>query len=83
MDNESISSIINTYTDNKHLFEHFMKSVQNFFELNPRLNKKPLPIIHSIKSRLKEVSHLEEKISRKIGEGRNITLDNFYRYCGS
>lgn len=79
MDNESISSIINTYTDNKHLFEHFMKSVQNFFELNPRLNKKPLPIIHSIKSRLKEVSHLEEKISRKIGEGRNITLDNFFQ----
>lgn len=56
-----------------------MKSVQNFFELNPKLNKKPLPIIHSIKSRLKDPLHLEEKISRKIKEGRNITPDNFFQ----
>lgn len=60
-----IKLIIQEYESKKHLFERFLRNVKDFFELNPSLNRKPLPIIHSIKSRLKEASHLEEKINRK------------------
>lgn len=73
-----IESIIEEYESKKHLFERFLRSVKDFFELNPSLNMKPLPIIHSIKSRLKESSHLEDKINRKKQNGKNINSKNIF-----
>ncbi len=73
-----IKLIIQEYESKKHLFERFLRNVKDFFELNPSLNRKPLPIIHSIKSRLKEASHLEEKINRKKQNGKNIDSKNIF-----
>ncbi|WGE81006.1 RelA/SpoT domain-containing protein [Actinobacillus equuli subsp. haemolyticus] len=73
-----IASIIQKYESKKYLFERFLRNVKDFFELNPILNEKPFPIIHSIKSRLKEPSHLEDKINRKQKNGKVITSENIF-----
>lgn len=46
-------------------YKAFLASVETYFREHSKLNSKPLPIIHSIKSRVKEFSHIEEKLVRK------------------
>jgi putative GTP pyrophosphokinase len=45
--------------------EQFRKAVFSFFVDHPGLNRGPLPILHSLKSRKKDPGHLREKILRK------------------
>ncbi|ASS48672.1 MAG: hypothetical protein A3D31_07035 [Candidatus Fluviicola riflensis] len=62
----------------KFQLESFGKRVKDFFENNPAFNGS-LPIVHSVKSRLKDASHLSEKISRKKEEkGIIITPENLF-----
>ncbi|MHC8310532.1 RelA/SpoT domain-containing protein [Pseudomonas sp. GT1P32] len=44
-----------------------MSTIRAWFETHPKLTKGAPPVIHSVKSRLKDASHLEEKINRKLG----------------
>jgi len=44
----------------------FKDQVLLWFERHPRLSKCKPPIIHSVKHRLKEKSHLAEKVNRKL-----------------
>lgn len=62
--------IIKFYKDQQQQFllEQFISQVRIFFEKNPRLNKPPLPIIHSLKSRIKDPEHLRDKLLRKNKE---------------
>lgn len=58
--------------------DSFRKSVKDFFECNPEFQGE-LSIVHSVKSRLKNVDHLEEKLVRKYEEkGTEITIDNLF-----
>lgn len=59
-------------------YEQFLAGVLVFFQKHPLLNQKPLPIIHSMKSRLKDIDHLAAKIERKIKEGIVVTRDNVF-----
>lgn len=43
----------------------FRQQVVSFFETSRHFDKKPLPLVHSVKSRLKDVDHLEAKVKRK------------------
>ena len=62
---EGIQSALEAYRNEKFPIEQFLKRVYNFFSDHPELNEGPLPIVHSIKYRLKSEEHLAEKIKRK------------------
>ncbi len=80
---KSIESVITLYNDadSQTRLKSFQSSVVSFFENNPNLNKRPFPIIHSIKTRLKDSEHLKDKIIRKYKEDneRIITSENLFR----
>lgn len=75
---EHISEAVQLYKDKLFEFEQFLPSVIAFFEKHRNLNKKPYPIIHSIKSRFKDPEHLEEKIIRKLKDGVTINKENLF-----
>jgi len=73
-----IEEAINLYKDKLFEFEQFLPSVLAFFEKHPKLNVKPFPIIHSLKHRLKDPGHLEDKLNRKLEKGIVIDKDNLF-----
>ncbi len=79
MDRETVNGIINLYTQERYKFELFLNGVYDFFRLNPHLNDAEFPLIHSLKSRLKDPSHLEEKLQRKDNPENPITTENFFQ----
>ena len=70
--------IIDFYRENQHRLIQFQASVEAFFSKHPALTQKPFPIIHSIKTRIKDPDHLRDKIERKISEGFNISNNNLF-----
>lgn len=76
--NENIESAVQFYLDNQHRLLQFQASVETFFFNHPKLNEKPFPIIHSIKTRLKDPNHLKDKIERKLRKEIVITKDNLF-----
>ena len=75
---EVIDEAVKAYVDKQFEYEQFLAGVLVFFQKHPQLNKTPLPIIHSIKSRLKDPSHLADKLQRKLNAGKAITKDNIF-----
>jgi putative GTP pyrophosphokinase len=75
---QAIKNAVLAYVDKKFEYKQFLAGVEVFFKEHPSLNKKPIPIIHSIKSRLKEPSHLEEKLNRKLKKGIEIDENNIF-----
>lgn len=55
------------FSDVNHELSIFMSTIRAWFETHPKLTKGAPPVIHSVKSRLKDAAHLEEKIHRKLG----------------
>lgn len=74
---ESIIEIANHVRDKIHSHEVFLAGVEKVFRAEPSLKVQP-PVIHSIKVRLKDLTHLEEKIGRKQKEGAEITRENVF-----
>lgn len=74
-----IDSVIDYYKDNQHRLVQFQASVEAFFTKHPKLNEKPFPVVHSIKTRIKDPEHLRDKIGRKKEKGIEITEDNLFR----
>jgi putative GTP pyrophosphokinase len=68
-----ITKLVDLYQANMHLFKLFQEGVSNALRFDPTLNHDPHPIIHSIKTRLKDPNHLAEKIARKELNGKEIT----------
>lgn len=58
--------------------EHFQKRVIAFFSDHPRLNEGELPIVHSLKFRMKSEKSLMEKIERKRRAGAQLTRENLF-----
>lgn len=75
---EVIDEAVKAYVDKQFEYEQFLAGVLVFFQKHPQLNKTPLPVIHSIKSRLKDPSHLADKLQRKFDAGKTITKDNIF-----
>lgn len=76
--NREISEAVEAYIQKQFEYEQFLAGILVFFQKHPLLNKKPLPIIHSIKSRLKDPMHLADKLERKLAEGTRINKDNIF-----
>ncbi|MFZ1528851.1 MAG: RelA/SpoT domain-containing protein [Ferruginibacter sp.] len=75
---ENIDAIIDFYNENQLRLLQFQSSVKTFFLNHPLLNAKPLPIVHSIKTRLKDPEHLRDKIERKRREGIEVNKSNLF-----
>ncbi len=71
--------ILNAYEEASHELHIFMDGVAKWFAEHPSLASGDLPIVHSVKSRLKSKSHLLAKIGRKTSTVRKITPENFLR----
>lgn len=78
MEEAEIVEVIQEYSNKQFAFEQFLASVLTFFEKHPDLNQKHFPIIHSIKSRMKDPGHLKDKLERKNADGKEITKDNLF-----
>lgn len=64
-----IDSILSAYENRRDEIDLFRRQVADYFLVTKRFSAGPLPLIHSIKSRLKDPSHLREKIIRKWKDG--------------
>ena len=72
------ASCINLYLKEKHVIETWMDAILTTFRRDPDLNRPPMPIIHSLRSRMKDPEHLREKLERKSADGNVITPDNLF-----
>lgn len=72
-----MASAIEAFQARRDEFEYFRRQVSDFFVVSRHFNSTPLPLIHSVKSRLKDGQHLKEKIRRKWRDGP-ITAENIF-----
>lgn len=56
---------LKAFDEMNHELTMFMSSVKAWFETHPSLNRGNTPLVHSVKSRLKNREHLRAKIQRK------------------
>ena len=63
-----IQHCLRRFHESHHELAIFMNAVRSWFETHPRLVAQPHPVIHSVKSRLKDSGHLAEKVSRKLSD---------------
>lgn len=78
MTKEIIEDAVSHFVENRHVFARFMNGVVDYFSLDPALNGGGTPTIHTIKSRLKNLDHLRDKLKRKLSDGREIDRDNLF-----
>jgi putative GTP pyrophosphokinase len=77
IDEASLMIIMKEVEKNRFGFDNFRNNVVYFFEHHPQLNGSP-PVVHTVKSRLKDPQHIREKILRKSAAENPITLDNVF-----
>ena len=77
VDAASMEAIIERVRSKFHDINLFRDYVTNFFETHPDLTQSP-PIVHSVKSRMKDWENLHEKIQRKSSVEDPITRENIF-----
>lgn len=78
MNEQDINDIVEYYKKHMHLIKPFKATVESFFNTHPELNCEPFPIIHSVKSRIKDPEHLRDKLKRKQSSQRVISTANLF-----
>lgn len=73
-----IEEAVSQYKNQKHIFQRFLNGVVDSFILEPALNEYSKPVIHSIKHRLKDEAHLQNKMLRKWNSDDPITKENIF-----
>ena len=74
----AIESALARYSAERHIFERFRNAVFDYFRTEPSLNDPEVAVIHSIKSRLKDINHLRDKLNRKWDEGIQVDGSNVF-----
>jgi ppGpp synthetase/RelA/SpoT-type nucleotidyltranferase len=77
VDAASMEAIMERVQSEFHEIDLFRGYVARFFETHPDLTR-PSPIVHSVKSRMKDLQHLREKIQRKSSTEVPITPENIF-----
>jgi ppGpp synthetase/RelA/SpoT-type nucleotidyltranferase len=77
VDEAGMEAIIERVQSKFHEIDIFRTNVVYFFENDPDLTGLP-PIVHSVKSRMKDLRHLHEKIQRKSSTEVPITPENIF-----
>jgi putative GTP pyrophosphokinase len=73
-----LAAIREAYRERRDDLDLFRKQVVSFFESSRQLRLGHLPPVHSIKSRMKDEDHLEDKVRRKWRE-KQISPENLLR----
>lgn len=80
MDKENcIASAISAFEAKSHELTIFMNNISQWFGSHPGLNTPAQPLIHSVKSRIKDKEHLREKINRKWNDENPIDGDCIFQ----
>lgn len=67
------------FSDISHELRIFLNTVRSWFEHNPKFVEVKPPLIHSVKSRLKDKDHLAAKIDRKyVGAELDLVADEVF-----
>lgn len=66
---KQVNDLVSVYLDRLDEFSLFSKQVSDYFQTSRLFKENPLPLVHSVKSRLKDEKHLAEKIKRKWSDG--------------
>ena len=77
VDEPSMATIIARVESELHGIDLFRENTVRFFETHPNLTQSP-QIVHSVRSRLKDLQHLREKIQRKSSTEDPITPENIF-----
>ena len=77
VDEANMEAIIERVQGKLHDIDLFRDNTARFFETHPDLTQSA-QIVHSIKSRMKDLQHLREKIQRKSAIEDPITPDNIF-----
>ena len=77
VDEASMEAIIEQVKSKFHDIDLFRDNTVRFFEKHPNLTQSP-QIVHSVKSRMKDLQHLREKIQRKSSTEDPITPENIF-----
>ena len=77
VDETSMEAIIAQVQSELHSINLFRENTVRFFETHPALTQSP-QIVHSVKSRMKDLQHLREKIQRKSSTEDPITPENIF-----
>lgn len=75
---KQLKDVTEAYLARKDEIELFRQQVVSFFETSRHFHTHALPLVHSVKSRLKDASHLEAKVLRKWKQKR-IGPKNLFR----
>ncbi|WP_084714025.1 RelA/SpoT domain-containing protein [Thioclava pacifica] len=75
---DAIEEVISAYSARKLELQIFVDSVVAFLTSHPDLSLNGSSVVHSAKSRLKDESHLREKILRKAKDGKEINKNNIF-----
>lgn len=73
-----LQAVVAAYLARQSEINLFRKQVVDFFETSVDFTTTPLRAIHSVKSRLKDPLHLEDKIRRKLATEK-ITPENLFK----
>lgn len=76
---DSMDETIAYYKQKKFELKQFLVGINTFFSDHPVLTNSPGAVIHSVKSRFKDESHLKDKIIRKRAKGVNVNKDNLFK----
>ena len=77
VDETSMEIIIKRVQSELHSINLFRENTVRFFETHPDLTQSP-QIVHSVKSRTKDLEHLREKVQRKSSAENPITPENVF-----
>lgn len=66
------------FDERAHELSIFMTGIERWFSTHPKLTNGAPPVVHSVKSRLKDRRHLSEKIERKASGEDPISKDNLF-----
>lgn len=66
---KQIDKLLEICANEREHFDLFRRQVSDYFLRSSRFNSGHLPLVHSVKSRLKDPGHLREKIIRKWADG--------------
>lgn len=76
---DNIDDVMSTIKAMEYEFRSYTQTVHNFFQMHPALSLVDPPIVHSVKSRTKDLEHLRKKILRKTDLGRDINPENVFQ----
>ena len=77
VDEASMEAIVERVQSQLHDIDLFRANTVRFFETHPNLTQSP-QIVHSVRSRMKDLQHLREKVQRKSSTEDPITPENIF-----